>query len=508
LCVGGPLIAKLGFYRDDWLGLLLMKHAGSWREQYRLMAAQPGFFQRPLNVPESMFVSWLYGANPLGYHLELAAFSALTSFCLWRVLRVFQAPKPLAVLGAMLFLAYPSKDTALFWAGYINGPLALLAFLAGYLAHLKFVETGRKSWLAAALAAFAFSLGTYDSCLFLAPILLLTPTPAAGSAKKRARASLGGLILLMGATVAWRLLLMRGHRAPSVTLFSPFHVLSVYAASINANLGPDLLLSAARGIVRGFAAAPFTAAAALLLPSLVLLAPATPHDDVDGRAIRRLMQLGAAVYVLGYLPVALSQYYPAPTAAENRLNLVPAAGLVLACVGALSLLRWKSARYALALAAGLAAASSVGFAASWATAYSRQLAVRDLVLARLPEWPRGDVLFLLLPELHVDGRASVFDHEYIIDPAVRLWTGDDARRSYVMRPGIEFLPAGLRLDGTAMFPYDRMVLLDASSGALTVHPGYDFIRRVAIPDNVHNPIATWAKHLLHPRSAEALGPAL
>lgn len=497
LCTGGPLISALGFYRDDWLCLFVMKSAGSWREMFRLMSAQTGISQRPFDVPELMLAYGAFGARPLGWHVLLAAIGALTSFCVWRVLRAYRAPEPLAALGALLFLAYPSKDTALFWAGYINGPLALLGFLAGLLAHLDYVASGRKSALAAAVAAFAFSLGTYDSCLFLAPVLLLTPSPAAGNrAPARARFSFACLCVLTAVSAGWKLLLMRHNQAPSQTLFSSLHAVSVYVASVNANLGPDLLLSAARAAAGAFARLPLTASAAFLLPCLVLLAPESAPDASSRPALRRLIFLGASVYALGYLPVAVSQYFPAPTDVENRLNLVPAAGLVLACVGALSLMRSKAPRYALALAAGLASAASTGFAGAWAASYARQLDVRDLVLRHLNDWPREDALFLLQPELNVDGRAPVFDDAYIIDSAVHFWTGDEARRSYVVRPGVEFLPDGLHLDGKAVFPYNRLVLLDAASGALTIHPAYDFIRRVPIPENVHNPVASWLKRRL------------
>lgn len=500
LAYGGPRITALGFQRDDWSLLYLMKSASAPFAVLRALAHQEALIRRPLNVLMCAIPYWLFGEKPLGWIVSLAVINTLSALAVYGLLRKFRAPKWAALLAATAFLAWPSKDTALFWAGYTNGPLALLAFLAGYLLHLDYIERPRPWKLAAGCASFLICFTSYDSCVFLLPILLLTPRPAAGVERARQVRS----TLLLGATVAGTMLL-RGlimrHLSDTYVSVDFYHVFFVYLASLNANFGPDLAVSSLRAAARAFSSAPAVAAAALLLPALALRADgAQAPADPDRAALRRLIALGAAVYVLGYLAIAVSLYVPAPTASENRLNLVPVAGLAFAFGGWLSLRRRSRAAMALAaLAVGGILAASVGAAASWAEAYRRQLAVRDLVLEHLPEWPRGDVLFLRLPELNVDGRASVFDYESMIDPAVRLWTGDPQRRSYLLRPGVEILPDGFRLDGKALFRYDRLVYLDAADGAFIPHPAYDRLKDVTIPPNIHNPVATWARHLMHLR---------
>ncbi|MFI5363889.1 MAG: hypothetical protein ACHQ49_18150 [Elusimicrobiota bacterium] len=500
LAYGGPRIASLGFYRDDWRGLWLMTSAGSRLGAVRALAAQPGIMRRPLDVLLSSIPFMIFGARPLGWFVVIAALNGLGAFAVYRILRKYRTGETRALLGAAVYLAYPSKDTALFWSGFINGPFAILAFLWGYLLHLDFVETPRPWKAAAACLCFVACFASYDSCLFLLPILLITPDGSSGPERRRLIRSTLLLSATTAAVVALRWILMQKILMPTGLAISLSHAAYVYLAGLNANFGPDQLASTIQGAARAFARAPLVAAAALLAPALVLFGGARENRGDSGEdraALRRLVALGAAIYVLGYAPIAISLYLPAPTAEENRLNIVPAVGIALALGGWVALRRRTRLSEALAafFAGGLLAAS-VGFSASWAEASRRRLDVRDLVVRRLPEWPRGDALFLRLPELHVDGRAAVFDNESTLTAAVRLWTGDAERRALVISPGVQFLPEGARLDGGAPFAYNQLAILDGNTGALKVHPLYEDCRGLVIPPNVHNRFAALIRAFL------------
>src|SRR5581483_10400756 len=178
------------------------------------------------------------------------------------------------------------------------------------------------------------------------------------------------------------------------------------------------------------------AVAGAVVPAAAFLAPEGAPEQGD--APRRLALLGLAIFALGTLPVAISDYTPDYWNHFNRLNQVPLLGLVL-CAAAFAriALPRAGARVGAALAAFFIIAHA-GFASVWAEAYRRELLIRDLVAGAAPYWPADKTLMLLEPRLYVDKKAPIFLANWDITGAVRLWTGDPGRQADVVGPGMRF----------------------------------------------------------------------
>ena len=299
----------------------------------------PTEYARPVNVPLWAALYTWFGAEPLGWQAALLATHAALAWCVYAVLRRFESPRPLAFLGALAFLAYPSKDSTLFWCIDIIHPSSLLCYLAAYLLHLRYVETGRLWALALSALGVLLALGNYDQCVLLFPVFLLTPVLCSEGVPRRVKI---GFCVAAAASVAfvlyktWIMPHVLGVAFNKKVAVSPFGAVKVYLAGLNANFGPRLAWFSLKAAAAAVFAAPLTALAAVLLPwAAVKLDSREERADCSSTS-DSLAVLGGAVFVLGYLPIALSSYIPTPLNHQNRLNLVPAFGAVLFLLGVLS----------------------------------------------------------------------------------------------------------------------------------------------------------------------------
>lgn len=477
LCYGGPAIARLGFYHDDWILLSYMRFApaGFVPAMEGLLRNIPTLWFRPLGLPLYSLLYRLFGLNPVGWQACLLLTNALAAYALFRILLRFSVSERTALLGSLLFLCWPSKDATMFWPFVIINSTSLLAMLAAYLAHLDFVETGRRRSLALSAAAVVVSLTLYDQCVFLFPLWLVTPGLLDKGVPARAKL---GATTAAGATAAYllfklvfvpRVLLVPFNKTFTLTVF---HFLMTYLRGVEANLGPRLILFSLRSLRAAFAAAPFVAAAAAALAWLAPGRSSETRPRPEGPVA--LVLLGAGVFLLGYLPIAVSDYWPTPIDHTNRINQVPAAGLVLGLIGCGSLvLAPRRLERAAVVLASVLLAVHVGLAGTWAESYRRQLEVRDLILANLPRWTADKLLLVMLPERYVNGKAPVFDAPYDISGAARIWTGDEGRQADTVTPRMVFVPGGIA-GASGLIPYGSTLLLDVRGGELKVPEHRDF----------------------------------
>jgi len=107
--------------------------------------------------------------------LALASCNMLLAFAVYRLLGRFAIPQRLALLGALLYLAYPSKVTTMFWPTSLVPCVSLWAMLNSYLRHLAYVEGGDRRSLAVSAALLALSASAYDQALPLVAAWWILP---------------------------------------------------------------------------------------------------------------------------------------------------------------------------------------------------------------------------------------------------------------------------------------------------------------------------------------------
>lgn len=495
LCYGGWGITRLGFYHDDWALLAEMSSSGGglWDIALGLFRSSTHVY-RPLSVLCWALPYWLFGLKAAFWQSAMAGLTAALCLVYYKLLRGFGAPRVQALLAALLFLAFPNKDSTLYWpAVSLIQSSSLLCFLGACWAQARYVRTGRAPALALAVVLLLLALAAYEQCFFLLPVWALAPGPRECRERRRFSLFAGGAALLAFAAYKFVILPYFVPYNKSVG-FSVRHAAFVYYMALRALLDPRWFVYLARCAVQAVIWHPALSALAVALPWAALRSIRGPAEPDAGTG-RRLIAWGGAVYVLGYLPFCFSEYAPGAYDHMNRLNQLPAAGLCAALCG------WASAaerpRRAAALAAGAGACLVIhlAFAGIWREAYRRQLQLRDRVLAILDEWPKGKPLLVVLPELYAARKAPVFLSGYDVTAAIRIWTGEPAREALVYSEWIGFGPEGVSVEGRVR-PYASFVVLDAVSGRLTALDARSARALPPVLQPWEKPVTFWPKQRL------------
>lgn len=476
ICYGGPEILHLGFYHDDWTSLspLHFANGGLIAHMAALMRSVSAHLPRPTNIPLYALAHHFFGLNPLPWQLSLLTVNVLLALAVYGLIARFGVPRRIALTSAVLYLAYPSKDATMFWPGAIICSISLAAFLTSHLTHLEHVRSGSRAWRGLAAACLLFSLTTYELAMFLIPIFLLTPASADPEAAARRRRGFLDAVLVVSVVLAYKFLivpLIPGVGSAKKLQLSPFHIIWVHLAAANAAGGPKLIGYTLLSAWKTLLSTPWLAGAALAL--CAFLTKREPQEAPASNENRRtLLLLGAAVAVLGCLPLALSDYTPTPINHQNRINQAFLLGPVFMLAAYLGGMRARKAEYAALTVAVVFLAAHAGFASIWAEAYRRQMQLREAILSHIDDWPAEATLLVLLPERYVAQKAPVFDAHWDITGAVQIWTEDPSRRAVTVRPGSPGRPAlcsaqGINL-GDSVQPYASVRLLNARLASLTV----------------------------------------
>lgn len=467
---GWGLLAGMGFYHDDWplfVALERGRRAGTG-SLAALMADYPNLLYRPFDALLWAGEHALFGLKPLGWHLVAAALLAATAALIASLARLRGASPRTAAAAALLFLAWPNKDSVQFWPAMTLTLCAAVLWLTAEHARLSYESRGGPGRAAACALAFLACLGFYEQCFFLPLSWLLDPPADKAAASRRRR-----LAALTAAGVALWILArvslprLAGIAYPRPFGFSPSHIALTVLGMPRAH-GPEAFWAALREARLQLGADPLGAAASFALPWLALLLPAAP-SPAPGK--KSSPGYGLGLFAFAYLPLALSDYRPVPLGPENRLNFLPAIGLALAAASwwegrARSAKAWT----AVLAAAGLLLVGSGGTALLWVDASRRQEEVLSAVASRAGEWPADRELILRLPEVLAGGRAPVFASHDSLTMALRLRLDQWDRRADVVMKNTVFLPGGISRHGTVV-PYGKLLLYDAAAGTLFLPDG-------------------------------------
>ncbi len=253
------------------LGLLTSDEIGGvWAEQ----------FIRPVRPWSLALDGWIWGLEPLGFHLTNLLLHAATSALIGAVVLQLGGRLLSGFLASLLFLLHPVNVEVATWVTGRDESLACAALLGAVACHLAAASGRRRLWLGLSCALFAVSLFTKEYALLL-PVaiwaLALLAPPGGGSRLRALGDSLRSSIPMLGVIAAF--LALRFHMTG--------HPLGGYGAGAEAHatLRPDLLVdsvaSFARDLFSPFSARPY--AAATLLLGLIGLVAMTFRPDAERR---------------------------------------------------------------------------------------------------------------------------------------------------------------------------------------------------------------------------------
>lgn len=454
LAHGGPIISRLGFYHDDWpLLWKLAQHDGGLPSAL-LMQWDSTHLYRPFSVLAWTLPYWLFGLNPLPWHLLMATLTAVSGGLLFSVLGRLGAPKGAALAGALLYIAFPNKDATLFWPCVsLIQTCSVIALLLSYREHLRYVENGATKRLLLSGALFFVALSFYEQGFFLAPLWALAPGQNAARRKRGLAAAVAAMLLVAALKFA---ILPRFIPYNKPMQYSLGHAVMVYEWALRCLFDLDWLAYLGRIAWQGLRWNPLLALGAAALPWFA---------GVEAKGSRKagivLLSWGLTLWFLAYLPLCVSDYVPTPYSHMNRLNQLPAIGVAAALCGAALLLSRPAVVSALA---SLALMISPAFAEIWAEAQRRQLAVKAALESQWGAWPKDKRLLLRVPEPYVARKAPLFLADGDINGAVGLWFGE-AREAMVYNPSTRPTRQGL-MTRHGLIPYSQLVLLDMADGRL------------------------------------------
>ena len=184
-------------WRRDWfLGLLLVAitiaayqpvwHAGYVWDDDALLLDNPlihqahGWYQAWFTcaahdyVPTTVTSFWLewrlWGANPLGYHLDNVLLHIGSALLLWRILLRLKIPG--AWLAAAIFAVHPVNVESVAWITQRKNTLTMLFVLTTVQWYLTFEDSGRRRWFWLAAGMFLLAMISKTAVVPL-PLVLL-----------------------------------------------------------------------------------------------------------------------------------------------------------------------------------------------------------------------------------------------------------------------------------------------------------------------------------------------
>ena len=488
-------VSRLGFYSDDWAFFGRYATAQSATVAAYFEASHSAHHaMRPVQLWLCAFLYWLFGLDPLGYHLFNAVLIVLNPLLGYWLLRELRVPRVISLPVALVYGVIPSYSTDRFWYVAFGITLSMTVCLASMLADVKAAAAGGRAGLAWKVlgAASAIVSGlAYEVALGL---LLLTPLLMAMRSLQRRPLDRQGALYL-SALIAVHLTVLGGigwfklHttvrlgtgdgglRAQVVSIarealrtdapegayglnvanavrvhFGTYGVFLGRTTITAARLAPRWLL----WVAVGFAAATF----------LYLWCAVRGGPWPSPRAWVAVLVAGMIVFALGFA-IFLTNYNVQFTAAgiANRSAIAAAlgaAGCLVGVAGAVSSLMSERVR-GTAFSATIAAVATSGFvivnviANTWVEAYARERAILAGIQQRFSTLAPHSTLLLdgVCPYV---GPAVVFEANWDLAGALQTLYRDSTLKADVVTPRLRVTDAAIETtiyQQPTRYPYAR-----------------------------------------------------
>jgi hypothetical protein len=494
-------VRHLGFYYDDYSVLERMRvsHDGSLLGLYH--AVRPATGQRPLQALTFATLYWIFGDEPLGYHVSNACLLIVVASLLYLILRELRLPRLLCVAVPLVYSTLPHYATNRFWLDAFQITLSGAFFLTSLYAGLRCLRAswpGLGMWLLLAVVGVGASLLAYE---VVYPLFILSLCLIWWAARRLPRAelnpravpitlaALGAAILVFGLAKA-ALVAEHGQNGYQVGFQEGFlhHFLYLVSGSVKLNLGSYFLAFpyVLWWIVRHHLSAADAAVAAITGLVALLYLGHIGRRERDRFAASGVWKgavvVGVLALVLGYaIFVTNANVLFRSAGIDNRVNAGAALGVAGVFVGTVGWLvgrlepRWRviafSATVASAVAAGVLVIDSLG--SFWTSAARQQQAIVS-GLARATGPHRGWDAVILDGSCPETGPAVVFADQWDLRGALQTHYHDHALVADVAAEAMHATPSGLALEmtfleqvSTRTYPYGPgLAVYDASNQRL------------------------------------------
>src|SRR5678816_714642 len=112
-----------------------------------------GSYYRPIFLVWLTFNHWLFGLNPVGYHLTGILLHVGVTLLVFLLVRRLTRDQATAAIASLVFGLHPAHIEAVAWISGATESLLAVLFLGSFLCYIRYREDegGRLSWLTAAL---------------------------------------------------------------------------------------------------------------------------------------------------------------------------------------------------------------------------------------------------------------------------------------------------------------------------------------------------------------------
>jgi hypothetical protein len=500
-------VSSLGFYLDDYYELEVMSNSHDqslWGLYTALLSGDPKSHLRPVEYFGLAVLYWLFGTDPLPYHIFLAALVPLCAVALYIVLRKLGQPRFLALGVPILFAAAPHYSSDRFWVVAYSPTASLTLYLISLYCGLRALEARGRSligWVTGAVASMLLSVFMYEIAL---PLFVLNavffwyrarrlgrdPTAAAAYASVLALtiATKVVLALWVGTETSYSIGGYQGGLA--------HHTAYVVSGAMKVNFstyGVGLPYVLWWIVDSRFSWAVLGASALVGIMTFVYLTRGARELELAPQraglrwpAWRELVAAGVLVIALGYAQfVVTGEIYFTSVGIDNRVNIVAALGVAVLAIGLLlratTFVRpeWRRAAFSLSVAALAGAGVFVTntIAGYWGSAYSRQKDVLGRLEGALPQDPSHTTVLLdrICPEI---GPGIIFLGHYDLAGALRTAYLDTSLKADVMtddvtagRSALVIRTTWLGVTDARSYPYrQRLLIYDWRRAAMTRLP--------------------------------------
>jgi len=358
-----PYVGGLGFYYDDYSVLEQLNAAHDHSLSGLYHAVRPLNGQRPLQSLTFATLYWLFGLNPLGYHLVNAFLLVAVACLLYLVLRELGLPRLVCVALPLVYSTLPHYATNRFWLDAFQITVSTAFFLLSFYAGLRALRARPAAlwgWLVLAIAAMAASLFAYEVIypLFALAIGLIwwaarrshVPVPASGWITTGA---LAVAIVAIGVVKA-TLVAERGQNGYQVGFQDGLmhHLAYLVSGSIKLNIGsyflaiPYVLWWIVRHRLDAANAGAAMATGLLAFAYVWWIGRRDREAFIGARPWRDCVRVGLIAFMLGYaIFLANRQILFRSAGIDDRVNAAAALGVAAILVGALGWITGRLTRH-------------------------------------------------------------------------------------------------------------------------------------------------------------------
>ena len=486
-------VGDLGFYYDDYSVLERMRSSDDQSLFGYYDAVRPATGQRPLQALTFAALYWLFGLDPLGYHVSNACLLFVVAGLLYLVLRELRLPRLLCVSVPLVYSTLPHYATNRFWLDAFQINVSTAFYLLSLYAGLRAIRSSSPAliiWIAIAVLGVPGSLFAYEVifplfALNVGLIWWVGRRRRFHEVSDRAVALTTGtlLVAIVGAGIA-KLAAVAQHGQNTYGIgfedSVPHHLAYLVSGAIKLNVGTYLLalpyvlwwivrheFSAGNAVV--------AAIAGILALAYVLHVARLGRETLAKAATwRYVVGASTVAFVLGYAIFLTNQQILFRSAGiDNRVNSGAALGLAGLLVGGIGWLiaRLDARRRAPALAVAVACAVASGvfvintLSSFWTTAARHQREILADIRRDAGELPRSSTLILdgSCPE---QGPAIVFADQWDLRAALKIAYRDPSLTADVASEGMQATQSGLAIRMTFLdrvfirtYPYGRRLIV-------------------------------------------------